>query len=95
VFVGSDEVALGALRAARTLGVRVPEDVSLVGFDDIPMASHVEPPLTTIRVPTVEIGKAAARLLISILESEGANPSSVILDTELVVRGSSAAVRDD
>jgi DNA-binding LacI/PurR family transcriptional regulator len=94
VFVASDEVALGALRAARLLGVRIPDDVALVGFDDIPTASHVEPPLTTIRVPAVEIGESAARLLLGILGPEEHRPTSVIVDTELVVRGSSGPARE-
>jgi LacI family transcriptional regulator len=93
VFVASDEVALGALRAARAHGVRIPEDVAVVGFDDIPTAADVEPPLTTVRVPAVEIGESAARLLVGILESAERPPTSVILETQLVVRSSSGAVR--
>jgi LacI family transcriptional regulator len=90
VFVASDEVAFGAMKAAKALGARIPHDLALVGFDDLPTAAFVEPPLTTVRVPAREIGAAAARMLLQILET-GHRADSVILDTELVVRESSGA----
>jgi LacI family transcriptional regulator len=87
VFIASDEVALGALHATREIGVRVPQDVALVGFDDIPISRLVLPSLTTVRVPAREIGVVAATLLLATLKGE--RPESVILDTELIVRQSS------
>ena len=87
VFVASDDVALSALQAAKSVGVRIPQDVALVGFDDIPAAKHVAPPLTTVVVPARELGIAAARMLMEIIQT-GHRPGSKILDTHLVVRES-------
>jgi DNA-binding LacI/PurR family transcriptional regulator len=70
--------------------MRIPDDLAIVGFDDIPAAAVTEPPLTTIRVPAREIGASAARLLLEILDADR-RPTSVILETELVVRESSGA----
>lgn len=81
----SDRLALGALIAARRCGVRVPDELSVVGLDDIPAASSAFPPLTTIRQPLVEKGRAAARLLL-----DGAEVEATILPTELVVRQTTA-----
>ncbi len=90
----SDQFALGALDAARALGLRVPEDVAVVGFDDIPAAARAEPGLTTVRQPHVEKGQRAGHLLIASIQ--GARPdlatAAVILPTELVVRGSTVRV---
>ena len=88
VFVGSDEVALGALRAIRELGLRIPDDVAVVGFDDLPVSELVSPSLSTMRVPARELGAAAARMLIQRIESD-IPPPPVLLETELVVRESS------
>ena len=65
VFAGNDEMAVGVYQAARRAGFGVPEDLSIVGFDDTPMASRIWPPLTTVRLPIREMGKAAAALLIA------------------------------
>jgi len=86
-------LALGALRAAREIGVRVPADLSLVGINDIPMVNLLDPPLTTARVPQREMGAIAARMLIGLLEREPVVDRHVLLDTELIVRGSTAAPR--
>ncbi len=90
VFVASDVVAFGALRALREAGRRVPGDVSVVGFDDIPLARHFDPPLTTIRLPANALGAAAGRALVDRLAGR---PSSerTLLPTELIVRESTAA----
>lgn len=92
VFVASDEVALGALRAARDAGLRIPGDLAVVGFDDIPIARFVVPALTTVRVPAREIGAGAATILASMLET-GQPQESMLLPTELVIRESSAPPR--
>jgi DNA-binding LacI/PurR family transcriptional regulator len=90
IFAMSDRLALGAMRAATKLGLRVPEDVSVVGFDDIPQASASTPPLTTICQPKREKGFLAASILVGDLPySEEAR----VLPTELVVRDSVAAPR--
>jgi len=93
IFAANDLLALGALRAAREIGVRVPADLSLVGINDIPMVNLLDPPLTTARVPQREMGAIAARMLIGLLEREPVVDRHVLLDTELIVRGSTAAPR--
>jgi LacI family transcriptional regulator len=87
VFIASDVVALGAIGALRERGRRIPEDVSVVGFDDIPLAAFFDPPLTTVRLPAFELGQAAGAALIRRI----ADPSVVdrtLLPIELVVRAS-------
>jgi DNA-binding LacI/PurR family transcriptional regulator len=86
----TDVLALGALRAAADLGLRVPEDLSVTGFDDVPEAAFAAPPLTTVRQPLRGKGEAAAGLLAELLE--GAPPRTVELPVELVVRGSTGPV---
>jgi DNA-binding LacI/PurR family transcriptional regulator len=89
VFVASDVVALGAIGALRDAGRRVPEDVSVVGFDDIPLAAYFDPPLTTVRLPAFELGQAAGRALLDRI-SNGSVVSRTLLATELIVRASTA-----
>lgn len=89
VFAASDMMAVGALKAIREAGLNVPEDIALVGFDDIPLASMVDPPLTTVRQPIEHLGSMAVELLISMLESPKAGSvHRVVLPTELVIRTS-------
>ena len=91
----NDLVAIGLLRALRELGLRVPEDVSIVGFDDVPLSAYVDPPLTTMRVPIQEMAETAARLLVRHIESKQAvPPDRVILKAQLVERGSTAAMHE-
>ena len=88
VFVASDSMALGALRALRQAGKRVPDEVAVVGFDDMPQAATADPPLTTIRQPIQRAGVLAVDMLIDIL-GNGAEPARrIILPTELVIRAS-------
>jgi DNA-binding LacI/PurR family transcriptional regulator len=91
IFVASDIVAFGALRALREAGLRVPDDVSVVGFDDIPLACHFDPPLTTVRLPARGLGAAAGRALIDRLAGRPVT-NRTLLATELVVRDSTAGV---
>jgi LacI family transcriptional regulator len=86
-FVASDVVALGAIGALREAGLRVPDDISIVGFDDIPLAAYFDPPLTTVRLPAFELGQAAGRALLERL-ADRATPHRTLLATELIVRGS-------
>lgn len=83
----SDIIAIGAMDAARKLGIRVPEDLSVVGFDDIPLASLVYPPLTTVSQPLRRRGRLAADLLVKSIESK-LEPSHHVLPTRLVTRAS-------
>jgi DNA-binding LacI/PurR family transcriptional regulator len=88
VFVASDLMCIGALRALHDLGRRVPEDVAVVGHDDIRLASYTDPPLTTIRQPLELLGQEMVRLLLHRLSDPEGEPEAVILPTELVVRKS-------
>lgn len=86
VFAHNDLMALGALAALKEAGKAVPEDVSLIGYNDLPMMDLVAPPLTTVRYPSQEIGAAAGELVIEVLA--GLNPVNVCLEPALVVRAS-------
>ncbi|SFY26580.1 LacI family transcriptional regulator [Streptomyces atratus] len=88
VFAHNDISAAGVLRALRAAGRSVPDDIAVIGFDDIPMAQHTAPPLTTVRQPTRRMGETAARLLLSRLGGTPAPDAPVVLPTELVVRHS-------
>ena len=90
IFTSSDMAAFGALRAARDAGLVVPDDLSVVGFDDIPEASFVTPALTTVHQPLREMGRAAVRRLISMLVDPQQPPTRLVLETDLVVRESTA-----
>ncbi|MFE9492185.1 MULTISPECIES: LacI family DNA-binding transcriptional regulator [unclassified Streptomyces] len=88
VFAHNDISAAGVLRALRAAGRSVPGDIAVVGFDDIPMAEHTEPPLTTVRQPARRMGETAARVLLSHLGGTAVPDAPVVLPTELVVRHS-------
>ncbi len=90
VFCFCDEMAIGVIAAARRRGLRVPEDLSVVGFDDIRFARHIDPPLTTIAQPMREIGEGTVRLLLAILRGDEIKPVSVTLPHHLTLRGSTA-----
>ncbi len=87
LFAQNDQMAIGAMRALREAGQRVPEDVAVVGYDDIPVAEFCDPPLTTVRQPMCEVGQLATRLLIQAIEQPQAPPSA-LLKTTLVKRRS-------
>ena len=89
ILAMSDLFALATIEAASELGLRVPDDLSVVGFDDIPIARQVSPPLTTVRQPLVEKGRIAAELLFGRQRAE----APIVLPTELVVRGTTAPPR--
>jgi LacI family transcriptional regulator len=86
VFAASDVVAIGVMSAIQAAGLHIPEDMAVVGFDDIFLAAHTQPPLTTVRVPAYGLGWTAAEVLIALVEGDAA--SSVTLETELVIRES-------
>lgn len=88
VFVASDVVAVGALQAVKQRGLRVPQDVAIIGFDDIPMAEYLDPPLSTIRLPAYGLGWAASERLIRLILGEEIDTQGVLLDTTLVIRQS-------
>jgi len=86
VFAASDAMAIGALRTLRAHGLRVPEDVAVVGFNDLASARHTNPPLTTVHQPVRALGQEMARMLVGAIE--GHDPSPLILPTRLTVRES-------
>jgi DNA-binding LacI/PurR family transcriptional regulator len=88
VFAASDLMAAGVLRALRGAGRRVPDDVALVGFDDLATSQHTDPPLTTVRQPLADMGREMTRMLLATIAGEEPDPV-VIMPTELVVRASS------
>ncbi|MGW8351043.1 LacI family DNA-binding transcriptional regulator [Streptomyces wedmorensis] len=91
VVCASDMMALGSIRAARQLGLDVPRDVSVVGFDDSPLIAFTDPPLTTIRQPVQAMGQAAVRALLEEVGGTPAPHSEFVFMPELVVRGSTAS----
>jgi LacI family transcriptional regulator len=88
VFVASDMMAIGALRALREAGLRVPEDVALVGFDDLPQAARTEPPLTTVRQQVYRLGSMAVDSVLDLIDHQDSVPRRIVLPTELIVRAS-------
>ena len=88
VFAASDTMAIGALRAIREAGLRVPDDISVIGHDDLPAAAHTDPPLTTMRQPTQRTGAVAAETLIDMIANPNSPPRRIILPTEIVIRES-------
>jgi DNA-binding LacI/PurR family transcriptional regulator len=88
VFAASDLMAAGAMRVLRQQGRRIPEDVAVVGFDDSPVARHTDPPMTTVRQSSEEMGRAMARLLLEEIAEPSRAHRQIILTTELVRRES-------
>jgi DNA-binding LacI/PurR family transcriptional regulator len=87
IFAGDDEAATGVIAALQKAGMRVPEDIAVVGFDDVHLANYLMPPLTTVRAPIEQTGREAVRQLVSLLRTGEADPL-VLLSTELVIRRS-------
>lgn len=90
VFAGSDEQAFGVVEAARVAGLDVPRDLSVVGFDDLPMSRWASPPLTTVRQPLAEMGRVATQMLASLMAGKPLDSTRVELATTLIVRASTA-----
>lgn len=86
VLAVSDAIAIGAVKAAQQHGLRIPQDIEIIGFDDIPLAELIQPALSTVRQPIIEKGRIAAELLIGALEGTS-SPERVLLPTELILRG--------
>ena len=90
IFAMHDQVASLALRAAKVIGLRVPDDLSIVGFDDQDIATHLDVPLTTVAQDGFAIGERAAKLLIKRIEGDDSPPRQEIVDTQLIIRASTA-----
>ncbi|CAH0344550.1 HTH-type transcriptional repressor CytR [Bacillus sp. CECT 9360] len=89
IFAANDEMAIGAIKAVKSKGLSVPEDISVIGFDDIKFASIYEPALTTISQPSFEIGEKAMELLIRLINNDNIEKEQYILADELIIRDSS------
>jgi LacI family transcriptional regulator len=90
VFIGSDMVALGAIGAIHARGLRIPEDISIVGFDDLMFAQYLQPPLTTIHLSAYDLGWHGAEMLLTMLGGETPSPKRALLPTELCIRETTA-----
>jgi LacI family transcriptional regulator len=88
VFAANDEMAIGAIEAIRSRGLTTPEDVAVVGFDDIQLASYVQPSLTTVCQPMQQFGALAVRQLLRRIDDPSASPETIILSTQLIIRQS-------
>lgn len=95
IFAVTDMTAVGVYGVARRMGLRVPDDLAIVGYNDIPLASRLIPGLTTVHVPIHEFGTVAARMLLEQIETGERRPQRVVFTPELVVRGSSVEGADD
>ncbi len=92
VFVASDSMAIAAMQAIKDSGRRVPDDVAVIGFDDLPTARESRPSLSTVRQPIQAMGREMVRLLLQQIKDPGSAPDEVIFATELVLRGSTGDV---
>jgi DNA-binding LacI/PurR family transcriptional regulator len=90
IVAGNDLQAVGVYQEARSLGLRVPADLSVVGFDDLPIATMIDPPLTTVRQPLTEMAMAATELALALGRGETATQTGLELATRLIVRESTA-----
>lgn len=88
VFAASDVVAMGAIAAIKEHGLRVPDDIAVVGFDDVPLARYLDPPLTTIHLPTARMAQLASDIVSDLIQKKAPPEPFILLDTELVVRRS-------
>jgi DNA-binding LacI/PurR family transcriptional regulator len=93
IFAQNDRMAVGAIKALKENGCQIPEDVSVVGFDDMPLASYYDTPLTTIRQDTFQMGREAAKLLIRAIETPEKQRCDLPMSVELVLRKSTAACK--
>jgi LacI family transcriptional regulator len=88
LFSANDIIAYGCIKAFKEFGLRVPEDISIIGFDDLPLSALMDPPLTTMKISKTQIGKTAMKLLLEKIESNSAASTKIIIGSELVVRNS-------
>lgn len=88
IFAGNDRQAAGVYRALHELGKRVPDDISVIGFDNLPYTEIMNPPLTTVHVPRLELGRAAATMLMRVINGDDLEMTRVVLPTQLIKRQS-------
>lgn len=94
IFAANDVSAFGVMESVRDHGKRIPNDISIVGFDDIPQAGQVHPPLTTVRQPLEQMGRTAAKMLLELFADPERRPEKIELPTELIVRDSTKPPKD-
>lgn len=94
IFASNDAMAMGAMDAVRSRGLRIPQDISILGFDDVPQAALVRPALTTVRQPLEQMGRVATQMLLDLLKNPKKEISRIELPTELIVRDSTSVPRD-
>lgn len=92
VFCGNDVLAVGAIVEAKERGLKIPRDLSVVGFDDMEISAYYDPPLTTVAVPGYEMGRTAAKVLIENIRGESRLPQQYVLEAKLIVRGSTGRI---
>ena len=95
IFAHNDSMAIGALHLADERGLRCPDDLSIVGYNDVPLTAHLTPALTTIKLPGHEVGRLAAEMVATLIEDPEQSPSTVTLAPELIVRKSTRALRTE
>jgi DNA-binding LacI/PurR family transcriptional regulator len=91
VFIGSDVVALGAIDAIHSRGLRIPDDISVIGFDDVALGKYLRPALTTVHLPAYDLGRKASEVILQIIHGQPLHTIQVRLPTELVIRDSTAS----
>jgi DNA-binding LacI/PurR family transcriptional regulator len=89
ILAGNDQMAFGAIHAARQLGFKVPKDLAVVGFDDVPLSAYFEPPLTTVKIPRYRLGEGAMAMLIDLIQEKEFNRIRWF-KTKLIIRGTTA-----
>jgi len=94
IFASNDVMAMGAMDAVRSRGLHVPEDISIIGFDDIPQAALIRPALTTVRQPLEQMGRVATQMLLDLLKKSELDVEQINLPTELIIRGSTLSPKD-
>jgi LacI family transcriptional regulator len=94
IFASNDVMAMGVMDAVRNRRLHVPDDISVLGFDNIPQSAMVYPPLTTVQQPLEQMGRVATQMLLGILKSREKNADRIELPTELIIRGSTSAPKD-
>jgi len=92
IFAGSDMTAIGAYEALQEANIKIPDDVAVIGYDDLPSATQIKPQLTTIRQPIHEKGAKATSILVDLIENRHSGPQQILLPTQLVIRESTGAL---
>jgi DNA-binding LacI/PurR family transcriptional regulator len=94
IFTANDLMAIGALRALKQARIAVPDQVEVIGFDDIEMAELMDPPLSTVSQPAIEMGRQSARMLLQMMTGKKLRQKTVTLNTRLVLRGTTLPVSE-